>query len=160
MIIFRVTGIDLLITVLQKKNKACRENRIILFKEHEEKNMDEEPYHKTLQRKVEEAKFISNNCPRSISVRIVFVTVSTPKLKCKFLSMKTEILFLFPWKKRSVALFLEALQKWSLQRMHTGSLEQRQVPVSLQCLSPCKLSNASGSLCMNGTQCHCLWVSR
>lgn len=36
MILFRVTGIDLLIAVFQKE-KACSENRIILFKEHEEK---------------------------------------------------------------------------------------------------------------------------
>lgn len=36
MILFRVTGIDLLIAVFRKE-KACRENRIILYKEHKEK---------------------------------------------------------------------------------------------------------------------------
>lgn len=36
MILFRVTGIDLLIAVFRKE-KACSENRIILFKEREEK---------------------------------------------------------------------------------------------------------------------------
>lgn len=36
MILFRVTGIDLLRAVFQKE-KDCSENRIILFKEYEEK---------------------------------------------------------------------------------------------------------------------------